>query len=660
MKIQRLQLAQNTAYAVVVLLPLWNHLEPTHAEGGNKRTTGDWGINRRVITNSGFAEVEGTVDITFGIPTGAPSDIDEWQRFEDSPTFYLGGNVGHEIDAGLQYDLEGPNKGMNHVDGDISTNVSKRGWHCFMRNNNPSVPNAERYNFLLYWDGTNRLSTRWNTYQAWPADPEYASNNITNAHLHFKFHQGIDPAVNTAPNTFVEPPGWMSLTFNRWELGAPTNAVPPGVAPPPSPVSQAAYLAGDRTAYWSRRNQSPNLEAQVQSGGQQYTNEVTITAHDSIISSIAVGDEINIGADTGMRITAKTVVTPTTATLELNTNFNTPGGHAPQSPLRCDIYTKTTIMAAIMVNPPPPAPINSVQVASVVGIRASTNVRIGSEWMTVAANGIDRANNKLTFTSDFTINHAVGEVVGWQQRIDMAHENHPVAPWFGSPAFDSNVHPSDTWQVKRVVGMTRRTGTGIIGTSQIANWAESLDGSWLESFFREGQVRPFGAGQSLRAWGPDDVLQLGEGTTGFDARANPVPPATPNRPLDTHLRDNGHLVFDQRCPPPPPVTAPDATPPPPTPPHQWVRTDTSRTIVRFPNLRPAVIGGVTVDGNTVGRSGDLDTPARRTASYQAEERAGVSRYTEEHMHINLRMGACAVAGGVAPVMPGTCPGGVCP
>ena len=210
--------------------------------------------------------------------------------------------------------------------------------------------------------------------------------------------------------------------------------------------------------------------------------------------------------------------------------------------------------------------------------------------------------------------------------------------------------------------MTRASGAaGTTGDN--ANWAETLDGSWLTSFFRGGQVREVGAGQSLRPWIAGDVWQsdtdllLNLRTTGFDARANPPRPAFNASgvayALDTDLQNNRNLVFDQRCPPPPPAVAPGAPAPPPIPALRWVRTPVSRTVVEFPNIPAVVNGGTTVDGNTIGRS---ESPT----SEAAEETPGVSRYTAEHVNINLRMGACGGAAGVQPVVPGACPGGNCP
>ena len=474
MKVSYRPLFKWTACAVVASTILGPSLAPVWAEGGNKRTRGNWGINRRVATNEGYAEVDGTVDLAFGIPTGASGAIDEWQHFADSPTFYLGADMGHPIDAGLQYDLDGPRRGMVHIDNDPTTFVSRRGWHCFIRNNNSAIPDAQRYKFLSYWDQTNSTSARWNTYQAYPGDPVFPSTGITNAHLHFSIHQGIDPPVGSSTDAFVEQLGWISLSFNRWELGARTQVAPPGMSP--GPTSQAAYLAGDRKAYWvADATLPPRLTARVQSGGQQNSNTVTITAQAGVISTVGVGDSITIGADANLRIIQKTIVNPTTATLVVGGNFavNHVGPPNPQE-VECFFFSKTTLTTAVTI-PAPPAAVNTIEVASVIGIRPADDVRVGGEWMTVAS--VDNFNNSLTFTGNLTSNHNVGEIIGWQQDIGYAHDNHPVAPWFGQVAYDPATPPApSTWHVKRVIGMTRASGAaGTTGDN--ANWAETLDGS---------------------------------------------------------------------------------------------------------------------------------------------------------------------------------------
>ena len=86
---------------------------PAHAEGGDKRTNGDWGVNRRVRSLAGYVGAEGT----FAAMTPAAPPTDETGKvtkisnpFHCGYSFYLGcgdqnpGFSDLEVDAGLQWE----------------------------------------------------------------------------------------------------------------------------------------------------------------------------------------------------------------------------------------------------------------------------------------------------------------------------------------------------------------------------------------------------------------------------------------------------------------------------------------------------------------------------------------------------------------------------
>lgn len=109
------------------------------AEGGGKRPTGDNGANRRVRTTSGgYSEVEGTVDISFKLPTDKRGKVtSSTNPKNDIPSVYLGGIAGKtEYDGGLEYQWDRVPNRVNGIYYDP-------GWSAFMSVNgvytNPQV-----------------------------------------------------------------------------------------------------------------------------------------------------------------------------------------------------------------------------------------------------------------------------------------------------------------------------------------------------------------------------------------------------------------------------------------------------------------------------------------------------------------------------------------
>ena len=82
---------------------------PAHSEGGDKRTGGDWGANRRVRTFPGYVGVAGTftVNTAISIPTDEHGVVSLTSNpFNCGYSFYLGGGTSNgrlEVDAGLQW-----------------------------------------------------------------------------------------------------------------------------------------------------------------------------------------------------------------------------------------------------------------------------------------------------------------------------------------------------------------------------------------------------------------------------------------------------------------------------------------------------------------------------------------------------------------------------
>lgn len=498
MKIVHTKQVRHITYAIATLLPLLGNLMPVQAEGGDARGAGSAGVNRRVLSNTGYAEVSGTFDMNLSISTGAA-----WRSGQDipSPSFYFGGHgnfvrpvTGYgdvEVDAGLQYDRQ-------------IFNSVERGWWVFIRNSNTETkgnPN-EAYCSLKYWDPVAKTSLLW-TSGTNAANP---LGGIQDVYLNYTVHEADDPATGNATAPLVEQAGWMSLTFDGLRN-----------------VGVGANLPRS-TIYWNTGASTQNVTTTVQSW----------------ISN------------------------------------------------------------------------NSVKMSSVIGLEEGQPVTIGTGVQAETRNvlRIDPGTNDVTIDGTFNLTHNAGDPVVQTLSCRIAYPNHPTAAWYGTQVFASSAADRGTWQVKRVIAMTR--GTKSLGPPKVY-WTEELNGSSLSCQFQGGMVKNVGVA-APHYWGSADVEQTkhaNHNDTGYDAP------------------ETGNKAYDQRR-----STA--TNPLDATHPFGGVRRPgISKPIVEFPNI----------DGSATDKAN-----ARKLGSEGATE-GGNSRYTRETVNINLRMDPSPAAPAVAPVQP---------
>jgi len=490
-----------------VLLLLSN--APTHAEGGNKRATGDWGINRRVLTPTGYAEVGGNFSMSFGIPLGVSGALDDWNTNQDSPTFYLGGHGNYktngeaEVDAGLQYDAA--------VD-----SGRKRGMWCFLRNTNPDTTGnfSDQYCSLQYYDDVLHASVLWTS----GIDTSGGSNA-----------KSFQPLSYSASLNYQidEKTGIMSLGYDG--LGA-TQAASGG--------SSGIYVGNGRI-YWAAPGSKSDVYSTLQSDASKGSNQIVVTDNNSF-SDLSLGTPLSIGN----------------------------GG---------DPTFESKIITAI-----------------------------------------DKASHTIALDSPLSFAHNSYTPISWQLTCRVAHSSVNRAPWAGSATF--NTDATDSWHVKRVVGMTRKSGNGGDSIAAKMTFSSRLDGSWVGCTFSGGSVRRV-AESASHAWGIGDVDQSTHqdlNDTGYDARANPA------NGQDAELQRNPALVYDQRI----------STRAHPMPPDSGgEKSARSRTIVEFTNLDV---------GNTVARGNSLQSQQAKDSTTHE------SRYSRETVQINLRKLAGVNANPVAP------------
>lgn len=177
-----------SALATITLLLIGS---PSQAEGGNKRPpTGDWGVNRRVITKEGYVEIEGQFNLTFEFPKNADGKLTPGP-YGNVPSPYVGGfgpsaSGGEDhVDAGFLY----------HSD---EINNAPKGWDYMIRLN--SANGVDGSCPVNYWDAATQQSVVW---RSGPA-------NSLNAFLNFRVYGG-DVTTTSAK----EEPGWMSITVDQ-------------------------------------------------------------------------------------------------------------------------------------------------------------------------------------------------------------------------------------------------------------------------------------------------------------------------------------------------------------------------------------------------------------------------------------------------------------
>lgn len=450
------------------------------AEGGDasegaviERSTGNNGVNRRVITRPGYAEVEGTFNMTFQLPkvgNSAGGVEPSLGPYGDRPSPYLGGGgiyVGGstvEVDAGLQYDQ------IVDPDGIV------RGWVYFLRNTNPdnNGNGLAQYNNPRYWSAASSSSKAWRS---------GTTDHLDGAYLKYTIYQGNDPST---PAT--EQPGWFSLTMNK--MHDATDAT--GAAIPDS----------NRTVYWTHPPIASKVRTAIAAGVT--TNRIELQN----VIGLEVGGTLVIGTGTRI-ITAVTRTTTRNAvtnalnvwgTITVDSNFTGPyvvEQIIQYRPPNNTATISTTVQSGGL------AGTQSVVVASAVGLEKQP-LQVGTEVKNVQS--IDPATGTITVTTPFISNHTPGENVTQTLNRGQAYPNHPVAPWQGTVIF-APARLNET-RVKRVVAMTRTTG-----------YRYELDGSWLKCTFSGGRVRKVGEAAGGHSWGAGyptgggDVLDVDQGSS---------------------------------------------------------------------------------------------------------------------------------------------------
>ena len=197
----------------------------SYGEGGDKRpinpngTTGDHGINRRVITTPGYIEAGGSFKVDFGLPVDINGN--EIAGIADNrPSVYVGGNgtaataTGgtYEVDAGLQYDV-----GI--------------GWNYFFRNSDKNTQgnNVAQYCQIEYWDKTLNQSRVWRS----------TAHQITDD-LRF--------GVNSDGSVSVSVSAWPAGAQTAFWLGQSTVAPRPKKTMDYTTNPTAPIAAGDKEA----------------------------------------------------------------------------------------------------------------------------------------------------------------------------------------------------------------------------------------------------------------------------------------------------------------------------------------------------------------------------------------------------------------------------
>ncbi len=237
---------------------------PAHADGGNKRSRGDWGINRRVLTPDGYAEVSGDFSMSFSVPLGVAGSADDWDKNRDSPTFYLGGHGNYvtagevEVDAGLQYDAL-PDKGR------------KRGMWCFVRNSNPdtSGKSLDQYCSLQYYDEVLHKSVVWTS-----GLNLYGSDAVTS----------FEPLSYAASLSYRidETSGIVSLEYDG--LGATQPAV----------GGESGVYIGSGRIYWAAPDSTSAVYNALQADVTHGSTQIVVTPNNSF-EDLTVGTILTIG-----------------------------------------------------------------------------------------------------------------------------------------------------------------------------------------------------------------------------------------------------------------------------------------------------------------------------------------------------------------------------
>ncbi len=177
------------------------------AEGGDKRTTGDNGINRRVISKAGYTAVKGHFSLSFSLNPDANGNRVLSTGNRIGPSFYMGcdnagaGGGSKEVDAGFQFY---PEEAYHPQNGHPL-------WKCFLRaniqgNSNQSDPHGFR--FVHIWQ--NNTSLEW---QGQPA-------TSLSGPLEFTILTGDDPLT-----PLVEDAGWFSLKTSTEAVTADASAL---------------------------------------------------------------------------------------------------------------------------------------------------------------------------------------------------------------------------------------------------------------------------------------------------------------------------------------------------------------------------------------------------------------------------------------------------
>lgn len=261
---------------------------PTHAEGGNKRSTGDWGINRRVLTPTSYAEVGGNFSVSLAIPLGDPGSPDDWNTNQDSPTFYLGSHGDYktngqaEVDAGLQYDAQ------------VDTG-KKRGMWCFIRNSSPDTLNfIDQYCSLKYYDDVLHTSVTW-----FSGIDTFGGANAK-SFQDLSYLASLDYQID-------ERSGIASMGYNHLGRTQATS------------TRDTDIQIGSGRIYWAAPGSTSAIYSTLQIDAKQGDSKIIVASNDSFLD-LSIGTSISIGNAPAPTFESKVItsIDKTTHTLTLD------------------------------------------------------------------------------------------------------------------------------------------------------------------------------------------------------------------------------------------------------------------------------------------------------------------------------------------------------
>lgn len=198
--------------------------QKTWAEGGDKRPRGALGVNRRVVTQPGYTEVDGNFTINCQLPINPAGTVTtdsndgiggngtpktEWRGvLDDRPEFYLGGWQGltHATDMGISWGHKAVDFNTA-TDAEIARDRRNHGWRYILFASTPTI--SSDHARIYVWDPAITSGERYRVHFSSFARPLSGS-------LYNRIYEGDDP--NT---TVREAPGMTSLSVRFWNSRDP-------------------------------------------------------------------------------------------------------------------------------------------------------------------------------------------------------------------------------------------------------------------------------------------------------------------------------------------------------------------------------------------------------------------------------------------------------